>query len=140
MSTVKVEIQMSSEELIKAVSQLSLPDLEQFVSQVIALQAQRRANNLPQSEAELLLKINQGIPSHIQKQYDELVVKRQAETLTTEEHKELLNLTEQIEKLQTQRIEHLVELAGIRKISLRELMENLGIQVPMGEHPAIEVN
>ncbi|XWK86255.1 MAG: STAS/SEC14 domain-containing protein [Phormidium sp.] len=131
MSTVKVEIQMSSEELLKAVSQLSLPDLEQFVAQVIALQAQRRANNLPQIEAELLLKINQGIPSNIQKQYNELVIKRQAETLTKNEHQELLNLTEQIEKLQTQRIEYLVELARIRKISLRELMENLGIQVPI---------
>ncbi len=130
MSTVKVEIQMSSEELLKAVSQLSLPDLEQFVSQVIALQAQRRANNLPQIESELLLKINQRIPSGLEKQYDELVIKRQAETLTTEEHQQLLNLTEQIEKLQTQRIEHLVELAGIRKISLTELMEKLGIQVP----------
>ena len=130
MSTVKVEIQMSSEELLKAVSQLSLPDLEQFVDQVIALQAQRRANNLPQTEAELLLKINQVIPSDIQKQYDELVIKRQTETLTTEEHKQLLNFTEQIEKLQTQRIEYLVELARIRRISLTELMENLGIQVP----------
>jgi hypothetical protein len=47
--------------LLKAVNQLSLPDLEQFVSQVLVLQAQRRANSLPQSEAELLLKINQGI-------------------------------------------------------------------------------
>lgn len=130
MSTVKVEIQMSSEELLKAVSQLSLPDLEQFVAQVIALQAQRRANNLSQIEAELMLQINQGIPSDIQKQYDELVVKRLAETLTTEEHTQLLKLTEQIEKLQAQRIEYLVELAGIRRISLTELMESLGIQVP----------
>ncbi|MBE9225923.1 STAS/SEC14 domain-containing protein [Phormidium sp. LEGE 05292] len=130
MSTVKVEIQMSSEELLKAVSQLSLPDLEKFVTQVIALQAQRRANKLPQIEAELLLKINQVIPSDIQKQYDELIVKRQAETLTTEEHQQLLKLTEQIEKLQAQRIEYLVELSQIRKISLTELMENLGIQVP----------
>lgn len=62
MPTVQVEIQLSSEKLLKAVEQLSLPDLEQFVSQVLALQAQRRANNLPQAEAELLLKINQGIP------------------------------------------------------------------------------
>lgn len=130
MSTIKVEIQMSSEELLKAVSQLSLPDLEQFVSQVIALQAQRRANSLPQTEAELLLKINQGISSDTQKQYDELFVKRQAENLTTEEHTQLLKLTEQIEKLQAQRIEYLVELAGIRRVSLTELMEDLGIQVP----------
>jgi hypothetical protein len=130
MSTVKVEIQLSSQELLKAVEQLSLTDLEQFVSQVLLLQAQRKANSLPQAEAELLQKINQGIPSDTQKNYDELIAQRQAETLTPEEHSELLRLTEQIEKLQAQRLESLAELARLRKTSLTALMENLGIQVP----------
>ena len=130
MSTVKVEIQLSSQELLKAVEQLSLTDLEQFVSQVLLLQAQRKANNLPQAEAELLQKINQGIPSDTQKNYDELIAKRQDETLPPEEHRELLHLTEQIEKLQAQRLEYLAELARLRKTSLTALMENLGIQVP----------
>jgi hypothetical protein len=130
MSTVKVEIQLSSQELLKAVEQLSLTDLEQFVSQVLLLQAQRKANSLPQAEAELLQKINHGIPSDTQKNYDELIAKRQAETLTPEEHSELLRLTEQIEKLQAQRLESLAELARLRKTSLTALMENLGIQVP----------
>lgn len=131
MSTVQVEIQLSSEELLKAVNQLSLPDLEQFISQVLVLQAQRRANNLPQSEAELLLKINQGISLDTQKYYDELMAKRQTETLTPDEHSQLLGLTEQIEKLQAQRIEYLVELARLRKTSLTALIENLGIQIPV---------
>ena len=130
MSTVKVEIQLSSQELLKAVEQLSLTDLEQFVSQVLLLQAQRKAKNLPQAEAELLQKINQGIPSDTQKNYDELIAKRQDETLTPEEHRKLLHLTEHIEKLQAQRLEYLGELARLRKTSLTALMENLGIQVP----------
>jgi hypothetical protein len=60
MSTIKVEVQLSLEELLKAVDQLSLPDLEQFASKVLVIQAQRKAPTLPQSEAELLLKINQS--------------------------------------------------------------------------------
>lgn len=131
MSTVKLEVHLSSEELLKAVEQLSQPDFEQFVSQVIALQAQRKASNLPQAEAELLLKINQGIPSDTQKYYEELIGKRDAETLTSEEHIELLNLTQQIEKLQAKRIEYLSELARLRVISLTALMENLGSQTQM---------
>ncbi|BAZ51711.1 hypothetical protein NIES4103_43690 [Nostoc sp. NIES-4103] len=131
MSTVKLEVHLSSEELLKAVEQLSQPDLEQFVSQVIALQAQRKASNLPQAEAELLLKINQGIPSDTQKYYEELIVKRDAETLTNEEYIELLNLSGQIEQLQAKRIEYLSELARLRGISLTALMENLGIQTQM---------
>jgi hypothetical protein len=130
MPKLQVEVQLSSEELLKVVAQLSLPDLERFVSQVILLQAQRKTSNLPQAEAELLLKINQGIPSDTQKYYDELITKREAETLTPDQHNQLLELTEQIEKLQAQRIEYLAELARLRKTSLTALMENLGIQMP----------
>jgi len=54
MSTVKVEVQLSSEELLKAVEQLSQADLERFVSQVIAPQAQRKASRLPQVESVMI--------------------------------------------------------------------------------------
>ncbi len=128
MSKVKVEVQLSLDELFKAVEQLNKTDLERFLSQIIVLIAQRQAFNLPQSEAELLLKINQSIPSDTQKYYNELILKRYAEKLTNDEHRELLHLTEQIEKLQAQRIEYLADLARLRGITLSTLMENLGIQ------------
>ncbi|WP_427160782.1 STAS/SEC14 domain-containing protein [Aliinostoc sp. HNIBRCY26] len=129
MSIVKVEVNLSSEDLLKAVEQLNLSELEQFVSQVIALQAQRKATRLPQTEAELLLKINQGIPAHIQRDYEELAAKRDDEILTEDEHQQLLQLTQNIEQLQTQRIENLAELAKLRGISLVTLMKDLGIEV-----------
>ncbi len=129
MPKLQVEVQLSPEELLSAVEQLSLPDLEQFVSQVLLLQAQRKVNNLPPAEAELLLKINQGIPSETKKYYDELIAKREAETLTPDEYNQLTQFTEQIEKLQAKRIEYLAELARLRKTSLTALMENLGIQM-----------
>lgn len=131
MPTVKVEVQLSSEELLKAVEQLSLPDLEQFVSKVLLLQAQRQAPTRSQTEAELLLKIDRGIPSDVKAHYEELIAKRQEETLTQEEYSELLLLTEQIEKLQAQRMEYVVELARIRNISLTELMKNLSSYMPV---------
>ncbi len=67
MPTVRVEANLSCDDLLQAVEQLNLPELEQFTLQVIALQAQRKAPNLPKDEATLLLKINQGIPSDMQK-------------------------------------------------------------------------
>ena len=127
-TTMKVELQLSSDDLLKAVEQLSQADLKQFISQVIALQAQRTAPSLMQQESELLLKINQVISVEIQNYYNDLIAKRDTETLTDEEHRELLSLTEQIEKQQAQRIEYLVELANLRGISLNALMESLGIQ------------
>lgn len=130
MSKVKVEVQLLSKDLLKAVEQLNQEDLEQFVSQVIELQAQRKATSLPKNEAELFRKINQGIPLDTQKVYNELIVKREAETLTAEEHQHLLLLTEQIEKLQAQRVQYLAELASIRGVSLNALMDDLEIEMP----------
>jgi hypothetical protein len=123
-------LQVYSEEFLTAIGQLKLPDLERFVSQVIALQAQRKAPVLPQAEAELLLRINQGIPADIQKRYDELIVKRRAETLTPDEHIELLRLTEKVEKIEAQRMKYLAELARLRRTSLTVLMKKLGIRTP----------
>ena len=129
MSTIKVQIQLSSEDLLKAVEQLSHEDLKIFISQVITLQAQRNTSHLNQRESELLLKINQIIPSDIQNNYNNLIAKRDGLTLTNNEHQELLHLTEQIELQQAQRVECLVELANLRGVSLNTLMENLGVQM-----------
>ncbi len=130
MSTIHVEAQLSSDQLLKAIEQLSLSELEQLVFQVIAMQAQRKAPSLPRAEAELLLKINRGVSSEVQKQYDELIAKRQTETLTPDEHSELLRLTDEIEKLEARRMEWLAELARLRKTSLTALMDHLGIRPP----------
>lgn len=125
----RVEAQVSSDELLKAVGQLSTSDLEQFISQVISLQAQRKAPSLPKDEAELLIKINQGLPPDVREQYEALIAKRQSETLTQEEHSELFDLAERVEGLEAERVERLVELAHIRGISFRQLMKTLNIQL-----------
>ena len=63
MTVIKLEAQLPSDELIKAVEQLEAPELEQFVAQVLALQARRKAPSLPRAEAELLQRINRGVPA-----------------------------------------------------------------------------
>jgi pyridoxal biosynthesis lyase PdxS len=70
-----------------------------------------------------LHKINKELPVKTQKRFDELNKKRQAETLTPSEYKELLSLIERIEKSDSVRIGHLAELARIRGISLIDLMK-----------------
>ena len=130
MATVQVEAQLSSSELLKAVGQLSQSELEQFVFQVIALQAQRKAPRLPRVEAQLLLKINQGVPPDIQPRYDELVTRRCAGTLTQSEHAELLRLTDRMEQMEAKRVEYLARLARLRKTSLTALMQDLNIRPP----------
>jgi len=130
MPTVKVKAQLTADDLLQAVKQLDPSELEGFVWQIIAFQAHRKAKGLSKEESELLIKINQGIPPVIQERYDKLIVKRQSETLTPGEYDELLRLTDQIEKLDAERVEYLKELVCIRQTSLTALMEELDIQTP----------
>ena len=80
------------------------------------------------AEAELLQKINQGLPAELGQRYSVLIEKRDAEELTPDEHEELLTLTEQIEQLEAQRVAFLVELARLRNTTITELIQQLGIR------------
>jgi len=127
MPIVQVEAELTAEELLKAVTQLGPAELERFVSEVILLQAHRRAPSLPRRESELLQAINEGLPAEVRARYDALIAKRDEETLTPDEYSELLRLSDQIEELHAQRMEALGELARLRQTSLPDLMDRLGI-------------
>jgi hypothetical protein len=128
MATVQVTVQLTSEELLKAVEQLSLPELEQFVSQVLELQAHRRAPYSAEHESELLFKINNSLPHEVRARYRELVAKRQADTLTTDEHNELLRLNDQVEESDARRLEYIAELARLRNVTPKVLLQELSRQ------------
>lgn len=128
MPVVQLEAQLSVEQLFKAVQQMPQHELEKFVAWVLALRAQYYTPVLSEAESVLLLKINKGLPFDVQRRYDELTEKRWDETLTPEEYQELLQLTEQVEKLHVERVEYLCKLADLRQVSLRTLMDELNIQ------------
>ncbi len=121
---------MTKEEILAAVDELSTPDLEEFISQAIAIRARRREPSLSFSESALLLQINQGIPLELRQRSDELKAKSHNETLTPEEHSELLQLIDQMEAANVERMKLLATLADLRGISLSKLMQDLGIISP----------
>jgi len=126
-------VEVSSEQLLKAVVQLPQSELEQFFAQVLALRPRHAEYRLSQAESELLLKINQGVSADLQHRYNELIAKRQNRTLTPKEYEELLQLTDKVELLDAKRVEYLLELARIRNKPLMLLMEELGIHPPKYE-------
>jgi hypothetical protein len=130
MPTVQVEAHLSPDDLLRAVQQLESPELEQFLARVVALRAQRQAPHLAQAETELLVKINRGLPDDLRQRHDSLAAKRDQETLTPDEHAELLRLTAQIEQLQADRIAALSALAELRGKPLTGLMDDLGLRAP----------
>jgi hypothetical protein len=133
MPTVHVEANISTGELLRAAEQLTPTELEKFVHQILALRARRIAPTLTAAETELVLRVNRGLPDIEQRRYNELIAKRREETLTTEEHRELLRLTEASEKVQAERVAALAELARLRNTSIDTLMNDLGISAPSYE-------
>ena len=123
-------VQPSLDELLRAIQRLEPREIELLVVRILQLRAERSAPSLPPRETELLAKINQGLPERDARRYQELIGKRRGETLTPEEHRELLRLTDAAEIIQAERIRHLTELAQIRATTLDALMEELGL------HPA----
>ncbi len=128
MSTVQGEFQISMDELLNGVAKLDIPDLEQLISELLTLRARRVAPSLSKEESRLLEKINQGLPPDLQQRYDELTARRQAETMTPAEHRELLALIDRIERADAERVQALTELAQRRGIPVARLMAELGIR------------
>ncbi|MEA2008806.1 MAG: STAS/SEC14 domain-containing protein [Chloroflexota bacterium] len=130
MPTVQIEAELTTNELLQAVQQLGKNELDQFVFQVVNLRAKQQAPSLPKAESDLLRRINQGIPKEIREKYKVLLEKRRAEELTLEEHQELIKLSDQVEKLEAQRVEYIAEMARLRQTNMTDLMNSLGIQTP----------
>jgi hypothetical protein len=130
MTTIPIEVQVSTEQLLQAVEQLPPQELVSFLAQVLALRAHREASHLSSSETSLLLHINRGLPDDLQHRFHELVAKRQAETITFDELHELNQITDQIEQHDSERLAALDALARLRGVTLGSLMDDLGIQPP----------
>jgi Rad3-related DNA helicase len=130
MPSVELRSQVSLEELLNAVAQLEVQELERFVARVLALRGQRVAPSLTGEEAGLLQQINQGLSPVEQERCDELRARLQEETLGREEHRELLALIDRIEHADAERVRALSELAQLRGVSVEALMADLGIGPP----------
>jgi hypothetical protein len=121
---------MSVDELLKAVEDLSEPDLDSLVNRALFIRASRRAPVSPPEETSLLREINRPIPSELHDRYAVLADKRDDETLTDAEYSELLDIGDRIECFGVKRLEAMAQLADMRRIPLLKLMDDLGLQSP----------
>ncbi len=122
--------QISTEQIMSAVTQLTLPELERVFDRVLALQAERKAPRLTEEEPALLARINQGLPEELRERLSSLRAKREDETITDAEYEELTCLTLQAEEFHAERLAAMVKLARLRGVSLPALMDQLNIHFP----------
>jgi hypothetical protein len=119
------QVDLGLDDILSSISELETTDLEKFMQKIGHLIARRKVAHLPERESVLLMKINQAIPTTLQKRYEDLLAKNRAETITPTEHGELLKVIQKIEIKNAERLENLIELSRIRNISLDALMTQL---------------
>ena len=93
-------------------------------------QVQGRNSCLSRTESQLLQEVNAGLGEETWRYYRELIEKRRAEALTRDERQQLIELSDEIERLNARRLEHLVALARLRNVTLADLMQQLGMETP----------
>jgi hypothetical protein len=122
--------QLSTEQILSAVSHLSLPELEQVFDHVLALQAERKAAHVSTAESALLARIHQGLPAALRERIACLRARRDDGSIADAEYEELTRLTDRTEALHADRMAALVDFATCRSVSLAALMDQLGIHFP----------
>lgn len=130
MSKVQVfsQVELDTDDLLRGVAKLNSEELEQFTKEVLTIRAKRHVPSLPQTEAELLQEINEGVSTEVRRRYDDLHQKMLDEVLTPDEQLELIALSDQIESADAQRLQHLIVLAKLRNSSVNALMDELKLR------------
>ncbi|MBV9850596.1 MAG: STAS/SEC14 domain-containing protein [Armatimonadetes bacterium] len=127
MPTVQLEAQLSPEQLLNAVEQLNVADLDILLDRILTLRAERRLLPSSQAEASLLKATHWPLTPDEQRRYEHLIARRQAEVITPEELQELIGTTDRLEAWNVERLNAVIALAKLRHVSTDEMLRTLGI-------------
>jgi hypothetical protein len=121
---------INKEDLLDVVKKMPPAEFESFLERALSVRSETKNATLTAAETKLIKRINRGLPTAMCRRYDRLITRRKKGTLTSEEHRELLDLTHQAESRDAERAAALVELAKLRRVPVRALMKQMGIQAP----------
>ena len=130
MTTLHLNSEIDLEQIIHSMGKLDNQELEKVLGRLSMVLAQRKAPNVSAKEASLLQKINRSISPVSQQRHQFLSQKLDAEVLTVDEHIELTGLIDDAELADAERLDALVKLSNLRKVSLEQLMLELNISAP----------
>jgi hypothetical protein len=104
--------------------------LDAFIANILSIRVQRKTSDKQKEEAILLQKINKSLSIEQIERFRALNEKRLDDNINEQEYLELGVLIEKIEKLNVTRLKYLITLAQLRNVTVRELMNQLGISNP----------
>lgn len=128
---ITIQISPELEERLKESAAEAGLDVDEYVIEILEEKVQPGASgelNPEEKERRLLEKISLGIPVATWKRYNYLKALRDNEQLDPEEHTELIHISDQIEEANAERMKHMIELAELKQVPLKELMKSLGIK------------
>jgi hypothetical protein len=118
--------------LFHEVERLDNRSLDTFISNIVLMRAKRSASDRQKREAFLLGKINKGLSFQDAVRLQLLNQKYSEGNITEQKYSELNVLVEKVEKLNVSRLKYMTQLAQFREVSVRELMNQLGINQKKG--------
>jgi hypothetical protein len=130
MKTIEIQkgVKVNIEDLINGVSRMETPVLEKFMDTVNQILTGRKSTTNAVREKELLAKIENTVPAFVKRRYQQLHSKMEKETISEAEQQELLQITDFMEERAVERIHLMAELAALRRVSLKELAEQLRLK------------
>jgi hypothetical protein len=121
-------IEITGQDLLDAVKQMAPDEFDAFIKQALSQRPQPKTSTLSPRESKLIARINQGLPDELSKRCAQLQRRRKKKPLTDDERQELVELTNEAESRDADRAAALLELAKLRRVPLRTLMKQMGIE------------
>ena len=126
MTTITLNLSPELEHQIRTEAARQGVEPDRYILNALQERLQPRHPTTQPTEADLLQQINIGFSAQTWEEYHALIAKRHAETLTPEEHEQLIQMSSRLEQLNVARIQALIQLATFRNQPLTELMQTLG--------------
>ena len=117
--------------LFQEVERLDNRSLDTFIDNILSLRLQRKTSDKQKEEVDLLQKINKSLSIKEIDRFNALREKQYEDDITEQEYAELLVLVNKIEKLNVKRLKYLISLAQLRNVTVREVMNQLGLSNPI---------
>ena len=117
--------------LFQEVERLDNRSLDTFIDNILSLRLQRKTSDKQKEEVDLLQKINKSLSIKEIDRFNALLEKQYEDDITEQEYAELLVLVNKIEKLNVKRLKYLISLAQLRNVTVREVMNQLGLSNPI---------
>ena len=109
---------------------MPLDELEQLVSNVLAVRAERVAPHITGEESKLLRIIQKTLPKKSLLRMKELQTLRAEEKLTQDNFSELAGLIEKLEIFHAERMKAVSALANLRGVTLQTALQQIGLALP----------